>query len=57
MLDSMILSKNEALSYVGGASAIKATLITAITSAAKFLYEMGQNLGSSIKRYRTNTMC
>lgn len=53
----MILTKEESMLYVGGASTIKAAVITAITSAVKFIYEVGQNLGSSIKRYRTNTSC
>lgn len=51
------LTKEESLSYMGGASTIKAAVISAFTTAVKFLYEMGQNLGSNIRRYRTGNMC
>lgn len=57
MQDSMILSKEEAMTYVGGAGTIKAAVVSAITSAAKFIYELGQNLGSTVRRLKTNTSC
>jgi len=52
----MILSNEEAIAYVGGGK-ITAALLSAATSLFKSLYEMGQNLGTTIRRLITKTSC
>ena len=39
------------------AGEIKASLITALVSAFKFVLELGRALGSSLRRYTTNNAC
>ena len=50
------LNNTELLAIIGGAS-ITGTLINAATSAAKFIYSMGQALGSSLRRISGRTLC
>lgn len=52
----MILQTEEAITYVGGAK-ISAALLSAATNLCKYLYEVGQNFGSAIKRLFTKTSC
>lgn len=53
----MLIKKEEAITYIGGAGGITATLINAVTSLVKFVYQVGQNLGSSIRRKINKTGC
>ena len=53
----MNIKEEESLTYVGGASKITASLVSALTKAVSILYSIGQNLGSSIRRYVSNTKC
>ena len=54
----MKLSRKEAELYVGGATSyIKSTLVSAVTNLIKFVYSVGENLGSSIKRAKNGTSC
>lgn len=52
----MILSKEESITYVGGAK-LTAAIISATTAMLKYLYEIGQNFGSTIRRMITKTSC
>lgn len=46
----------ELLAIIGGAS-ITGTLINAVTSAARFVYSVGQAFGSSLRRISGKTLC
>ena len=50
-----ILSEKELYEINGGG--ISGTLINAITSAGKFIYNLGQALGSSIRRIVGGNYC
>lgn len=50
------LTEEELVILVGGFS-ITGTIINAFTSAGKFIYSMGQQFGSAIRRIGTNKMC
>lgn len=50
------LSEQELLLIVGGIN-ITGTIINAFTSAGKFIYGLGQNFGSAIRRISTNNLC
>lgn len=52
----MILEKEETITYIGGAK-ITASIISATTALVKYLYSMGQNFGSTIRRLVTKTSC
>jgi len=49
------LKENELYEINGGA--ISGTLINAVTSAGKFIYNLGQSLGSSIRRIVGGNYC
>lgn len=51
----MNLTVKESMEYRGGA--ISASLISAVGNAAKIIYSIGQNLGSTIKRWISGTSC
>ena len=58
MEDKVIkLSDSETTTYIGGAGAITATLISAVTGLIKTIYGMGQDLGSALKRVVTRKGC
>ena len=50
------LTDDELITLIGGFS-ITGTIINAFTSAGKFIYSMGQHLGSAIRRISSNKMC
>lgn len=52
----MILNSEEAIAYIGGGK-ITASLLSAANALFKSIYEMGQNLGSTIKRWLTKSSC
>jgi len=52
----MILSKEESIAYIGG-SKITAALLSAATALFKAVYDMGQNLGSTIRRIVAGQGC
>jgi len=52
----MVLSREETIAYVGGGK-LTAALLSAATSLVKSLYEMGQNLGSTIRRIFSGNYC
>ena len=52
----MILSKEQSIMCVGGGK-ITAALLTAATNLVKSIYEIGQNLGSTIRRLISGNMC
>ena len=51
------LSDNEAVSFIGGAGTITATLISAVTGLIKAFYGIGQDLGSALKRAIKKQSC
>ena len=51
----MKLSKNELLSITGGN--LTATMINALARGAGLLFEIGQAIGSAIRRAITKTSC
>lgn len=53
----MNIREEEAITYVGGASKVTASLVSALTKAVSILYSIGQNLGSTIRRYVTGSKC
>lgn len=50
------LDNSELMLIVGGFS-ITGTIINALTSAGKFIYSLGQSLGTSIRRISSNNLC
>ena len=50
------LDNKELLAVVGGIG-ITGTVINAFTSAGKFIYDLGRNLGSSLRRISGNNLC
>ena len=54
--DNMQLTKEESITYIGGAK-LTAALITAVTTLVKSLYEWGQNFGSTVRRLINKTSC
>ena len=50
------LENKELLEIIGGAS-ITGTIINAATTAARFVYSIGQSLGSSLRRISGKTLC
>ena len=50
------ISKNESQKVIGGAS-FSGAIINAITGLAKYVYSLGQSLGSSIRRLVTGKTC
>ena len=51
-----MLNKNELLFIVGGAS-LNGTIVNAFVRLFGIFYEVGQALGSSIRRIRTRNYC
>lgn len=51
-----IWSEKELMLIVGGFN-ITGTIINAFTSAGKFIYNLGQSLGSAIRRIGNNNVC
>ena len=49
------LNQNELMKINGGG--ISGTLINAITTAGKFIYNIGHSLGSSIRRIAGDSYC
>lgn len=50
------LNENELYEVEGGVN-FSGTLLNALTSAAKFIYNIGQSLGSSLKRIVGGNYC
>lgn len=50
------LDNNELMIVMGGFN-ITGTIINALTSAGKFIYSLGQSLGSAIRRISSNNLC
>lgn len=51
-----IWDDEELMQIVGGFN-ITGTIINAFTSAGKFIYSLGQSLGSAIRRIGNNNVC
>lgn len=51
------LSKKEMMEINGGSTAITASFISALTSAADTLLELGRSLGSAFRRVFENNSC
>ena len=49
------LNETEALDVVGGG--ITGTLINAFITTGKFIFSMGQSLGSGLRRIGSNNLC
>ena len=49
------LNENEMLEIEGGG--ITGTLINAFIATGKFIYNLGQSLGSGLRRIGTNNLC
>lgn len=49
------IDETEALEVVGGS--ITGTLINAFITTGKFLFSMGQSLGSGLRRIGSNNLC
>ena len=47
----------ELMLVVGGGFNITGTLVNAVLSVSKFIYQVGQSLGSSIRRIGNNKLC
>lgn len=50
------IEKNELEITIGGAS-LSGAILNAITSLGKYIYSMGQSLGSSLRRLFTGKVC
>ena len=53
----MKLEKNELLRIVGGASILNGTLLGSIYRVGSKIFEIGQSLGSAIRRARYGKLC
>ncbi len=42
---------------IGGGSSISGTVLNAFTTIIKFIYEVGEGVGSSIRRIRDGDLC
>lgn len=51
-----VIEKEELDITVGGAS-FSGAIVNAITSLVKYVYTLGQSLGSSLRRITTGNMC
>ncbi len=51
------MTNEELMNVVGGSVTFSAALVTAIVSAFKGLYELGQSIGSSIRRVLGGKYC
>lgn len=51
------LSKKEMMEINGGSTAITSSFISALTSAADTLLELGRSLGSAFRRVFENNSC
>lgn len=51
-----IYNNQELMAIVGGFN-ITGTIINAFTTAGKFIYSVGQALGSAIRRIGSNELC
>ena len=52
------INKNETQAIIGGASlSLTGAILNAITSLAKYVYTLGQSLGSSMRRLVTGKTC
>jgi hypothetical protein len=50
--------KNEELEKLtGGASTITSTIINAVTNILKVLYEVGEGVGSGLRRVKEDSLC
>ncbi len=52
-----MLKQEELLNIYGGATKISGTFINSIARLGKVVYNVGQALGSSIRRIKTNKYC
>lgn len=50
------LSNNELMLIVGGFN-ITGTIVNAFLNTGKFIYSLGQSLGSAIRRIGSNDLC
>ena len=52
------ISKNESQKVIGGAStSFSGAILSAITDLVKYVYSLGQSLGSSMRRLITGKTC
>jgi len=57
MEDSIILSEEKCLTYVGGGINITAAFLSSISTFIKTCYGIGQSLGSNLRRLITGQSC
>lgn len=53
----MILSSDEMINTIGGATKFSGTFINSITKALSFVFELGKTIGSAIRYKRSNLTC
>lgn len=53
----MIILKNEEMIKITGGSAITASLLTAINKTIQIIFDLGQSIGSSIRRIIDDKKC
>ena len=53
----MIILKNDEMTKVTGGSIISASLLNAINKTVQIIFELGQSLGSSIRRLVIGEKC
>ena len=53
----MVISENESVSIIGGATGFTAALISAVTKVVSTIYGFGQNLGTAIYRIIHKVHC
>jgi len=53
----MVISENDSVNIVGGATGFTAALISALSKAVSTIYGFGQNLGSAIYRLTHKIHC
>ena len=51
------IENDELRIIIGGASKFSGAIVNAVTNLVKYVYYLGQSLGSSIRRMTTGKMC
>ena len=49
--------ENEKLNLINGGTSITGSLVTALTSGVKALFDVGRSLGSSVRRLSSDEIC
>ena len=52
-----IKDNNELMLIVGGGFNLTGTIVNAFLSTGKFIFSLGQSLGSSLRRIGSNNLC